>query len=105
MNTQCERVIPIIIEECRETIGVFISDQVKTWDGQYMAERIELNIGSDLQYIRVSGTLVDGLVGLMIYVVVGYLGEKVWGERKNICTQLTYGCLVFRLQSLTRILV
>ncbi|WP_180273694.1 DUF445 domain-containing protein [Iodobacter sp. BJB302] len=74
INTQCERAIPPIIEEYRETIGVFISDQVKTWDEQYMVERIELNIGTDLQFIRVSGTLVGGLVGLMIYVVAGWLG-------------------------------
>jgi uncharacterized membrane-anchored protein YjiN (DUF445 family) len=65
---------PLIIEKYCETIGIFISDQVKTWDEQYMVERIELNIGTDLQFIRVSGTLVGGFVGLIIYVVAGYLG-------------------------------
>ena len=74
INAQIENAAPPVIEEYRETIGVFISDQVKTWDEQYMVERIELNIGTDLQFIRVSGTLVGGMVGLIIYVAVGYLG-------------------------------
>lgn len=34
-----------------------------------MVERLELNIGTDLQFIRVNGTLVGGLVGLLIEVV------------------------------------
>jgi uncharacterized membrane-anchored protein YjiN (DUF445 family) len=73
INAQIENAAPPVIEEYRETIGIFISDQVKTWDEQYMVERIELNIGTDLQFIRVSGTLVGGMVGLIIYVVAGYL--------------------------------
>jgi uncharacterized membrane-anchored protein YjiN (DUF445 family) len=43
INTQYKRAAPPLIEECREKIGIVISDQVKTWDEQYMVERIELN--------------------------------------------------------------
>ncbi|MYM22548.1 DUF445 family protein [Duganella sp. FT135W] len=46
-----------------------ISDTVKAWDNKDMSRQIELNIGKDLQFIRVNGTLVGGMVGLLLYVV------------------------------------
>lgn len=44
-----------------------ISDTVKRWDDKDMSRQVELNIGKDLQYIRVNGTLVGGLIGLLLY--------------------------------------
>ncbi|MBP0590929.1 DUF445 family protein [Paraburkholderia sp. LEh10] len=44
-----------------------ISDTVKNWDSREMSEQIELNIGKDLQYIRINGTLVGGCIGLLLY--------------------------------------
>jgi uncharacterized membrane-anchored protein YjiN (DUF445 family) len=49
-----------------------ISDTVKAWDDKDMSRQIELNIGKDLQYIRVNGTLVGGMVGLLLYVVSAF---------------------------------
>ena len=46
-----------------------ISETVKTWDAQDTSYRVELAIGSDLQYIRINGTLVGGLVGLAIHSI------------------------------------
>lgn len=46
-----------------------ISDTVKNWDNQEMSEQIELNIGKDLQFIRVNGTIVGGCIGLILYIV------------------------------------
>jgi uncharacterized membrane-anchored protein YjiN (DUF445 family) len=54
-----------------------ISDTVKAWDGEDMSRQIELNIGKDLQFIRVNGTLVGGLIGLLLYAssqAMGTLG-------------------------------
>jgi uncharacterized membrane-anchored protein YjiN (DUF445 family) len=45
-----------------------ISDTVKAWDDQDMSRQIELNIGKDLQFIRVNGTLVGGMIGLGLYL-------------------------------------
>ncbi|MYM34817.1 DUF445 family protein [Duganella sp. FT94W] len=45
-----------------------ISDTVKAWDNQDMSRQIELNIGKDLQFIRVNGTLVGGMVGLLLFL-------------------------------------
>jgi uncharacterized membrane-anchored protein YjiN (DUF445 family) len=45
-----------------------ISDTVKNWDSREMSRQIELNIGKDLQYIRINGTIVGGFVGLLLYL-------------------------------------
>ena len=50
-------------------IGDLISSTVKSWDTDEVSKKLELEIGSDLQYIRINGTLVGGLVGLLIYAV------------------------------------
>ena len=73
INEQLAKAAPALIEEYREKIGQFIADQVKAWDDQYMVDRLELNIGPDLQFIRLNGTLVGGVVGLIIYVATGLL--------------------------------
>jgi uncharacterized membrane-anchored protein YjiN (DUF445 family) len=46
-----------------------IADTVKNWDSREMSEQIELNIGKDLQYIRINGTVVGGLIGVVLYLL------------------------------------
>jgi len=46
-----------------------VSDTVRSWDAKTVTGRLEQAVGRDLQYIRVNGTLVGGLVGLTIHVV------------------------------------
>ncbi len=46
-----------------------VSDTVRTWDAQKLTDRVELTVGQDLQYIRINGTVVGGLVGLVIHGV------------------------------------
>jgi uncharacterized membrane-anchored protein YjiN (DUF445 family) len=53
----------------KKVIGDLISSTVKSWDGKEVSEKLELEIGKDLQYIRINGTLVGGLIGLVIYAV------------------------------------
>ncbi|MCI9843262.1 DUF445 domain-containing protein [Flavobacterium pectinovorum] len=53
----------------KKVIGDLISSTVKSWDGKEVSEKLELEIGKDLQYIRINGTLVGGLIGLLIYGV------------------------------------
>lgn len=45
-----------------------ISDTVKHWDPVEMSRQIELNIGKDLQFIRINGTIVGGFIGLLLYL-------------------------------------
>ncbi len=51
----------------REAIGRFIAQIVSTWDADEVAQRVETQVGRDLQFIRINGALVGGLVGLFIY--------------------------------------
>ena len=52
----------------RAEIGAYIADVVAHWDATTLVNRVELQVGRDLQYIRINGTLVGGLVGLLIFV-------------------------------------
>jgi uncharacterized membrane-anchored protein YjiN (DUF445 family) len=53
----------------RTEIAEFIRKVVENWDTETLIERIELTVGRDLQFIRINGTLVGGLVGLIIFAV------------------------------------
>ena len=57
-----ERMATVLVERNREKVGRFIADQVGAWDDKHMVEQVELNIGKDLQFIRINGTLVGGSV-------------------------------------------
>ncbi|UOO81316.1 DUF445 domain-containing protein [Uruburuella testudinis] len=57
----------------KDRAALFVSDKVKAWDSREMVDKLELSVGRDLQFIRINGTLVGGLVGLVIYVVSGWL--------------------------------
>ena len=46
-----------------------VSDTVRTWDARTVTARLEAAVGRDLQYIRINGTLVGGLVGVVIHVL------------------------------------
>ena len=46
-----------------------ITHTVERWDGKEAARRIELQVGRDLQFIRINGTIVGGLVGVLIHTV------------------------------------
>jgi uncharacterized membrane-anchored protein YjiN (DUF445 family) len=52
----------------RFEIGAYIERVVHDWDTATLVNRLELQVGKDLQYIRINGTLVGGLVGLLIFV-------------------------------------
>ena len=53
--------------------GELISSTVGNWQGKELSEKLELEVGKDLQFIRVNGTLVGGLVGLIIYTIAHFI--------------------------------
>jgi len=57
----------------RTEIAAFIRKVVENWDTATLSTRIELQVGPDLQYIRINGTLVGGLVGLAIFTLAQWL--------------------------------
>ncbi|HTL95107.1 MAG TPA: DUF445 domain-containing protein [Gemmatimonadaceae bacterium] len=58
-----------VVEQYRHEVGELIAHTVAAWDPDATSRRIELAIGRDLQFIRINGTLVGGLAGLVIYAV------------------------------------
>ncbi len=46
-----------------------ISDTIKSWDDRQLSAQIEQNIGRDLQFIRINGTLVGGVLGLLLFLL------------------------------------
>jgi uncharacterized membrane-anchored protein YjiN (DUF445 family) len=74
MRTQISQWLESALIYCvthyREAMGQVISDTVRAWDGEATAQRVELQVGRDLQFIRINGTLVGGLAGLAIYTIV-----------------------------------
>lgn len=58
-----------VVERYRQEIGDLIAQTVAGWDPEATSRRFELAVGRDLQFVRINGTLVGGLVGLTIYVI------------------------------------
>jgi len=58
-----------VVERYRHEIGDLIAQTVAGWDPEATSRRFELAVGRDLQFVRINGTLVGGLVGLAIYTV------------------------------------
>jgi uncharacterized membrane-anchored protein YjiN (DUF445 family) len=63
-----------VVEQHRGEVGQLIAQTVSSWDPEETSRRIELLVGRDLQFIRINGTLVGGLVGLLIYTVTRLAG-------------------------------
>ncbi|WP_296252931.1 DUF445 family protein [uncultured Stenotrophomonas sp.] len=57
----------------RSGVTSHIAQTVKAWDEKKLVEQLELSVGRDLQYIRYNGTLVGGLIGLLLHALTGWL--------------------------------
>ena len=62
-----------LVERYQRDIADLITHTVQNWDADVTTRRIELAIGRDLQYIRINGTLVGALAGLLIYTISRFL--------------------------------
>jgi uncharacterized membrane-anchored protein YjiN (DUF445 family) len=69
MDRWIERIVVYASQEYRHQFGQLIAHTVSRWDAEATAKKIELQIGRDLQFIRINGTVVGGLAGLVIYTV------------------------------------
>ncbi len=58
-----------VLERHRHEVGTLIAETVRQWDPEVAADRLELAVGRDLQFIRLNGTLVGGMAGLIIYTI------------------------------------
>jgi uncharacterized membrane-anchored protein YjiN (DUF445 family) len=58
-----------VVERYGAELTTVITTTIERWDGREAARRIELHVGRDLQFIRINGTIVGGLVGVLIHTV------------------------------------
>ncbi len=63
------QVVEHLVRSYRHDLARVVSDTVQRWDAREAAEKIELQVGKDLQFIRINGTVVGSLAGLVIYTV------------------------------------
>ena len=63
-----------VVTTYRAEITSLITETVAGWDAEHTTKKIEANIGRDLQFIRINGTVVGSLAGLLIYTVSRALG-------------------------------
>jgi len=73
VNEQILLQVPRLLDRFRPKLGVFIASKMKEWKEHEVVEKLELNIGRDLQFIRLNGTLVGGCVGLAIHALTVWL--------------------------------
>ena len=69
LNAAIESILIDYITPWRLGIGRFIAEQVAGWNGRQVAEIIELQVGKDLQYVRVNGTLVGAIIGILLFLL------------------------------------
>jgi uncharacterized membrane-anchored protein YjiN (DUF445 family) len=62
-----------LVEEYGVEITTIITDTIERWDAEEASRRIELHVGRDLQFIRINGTVVGSLAGLIIYSIAQLL--------------------------------
>jgi uncharacterized membrane-anchored protein YjiN (DUF445 family) len=63
-----------LVTSYRDEVATVISETIQRWDGQEASRRIELLAGRDLQFIRINGTVVGGLVGVLIHTLTVLAG-------------------------------
>ncbi len=68
-----ESVARYLVNQSQGEVADLIATTVARWDAHQTGERIELQVGRDLQFIRINGTVVGGLVGLLIHAVAQVL--------------------------------
>ena len=62
-----------LVTEYGSEATTIITDTIQRWDAQEASRRIELHVGRDLQFIRINGTVVGALAGLVIYTIAQIL--------------------------------
>ncbi|PUA29182.1 MAG: hypothetical protein B0W54_00825 [Cellvibrio sp. 79] len=69
LNQHMEDAAKKMAPDFAQFLTTHIRDTVKSWDSKEMSRQIELNIGKDLQYIRINGTIVGGSIGCLLYLI------------------------------------
>jgi uncharacterized membrane-anchored protein YjiN (DUF445 family) len=74
INRSARQIVMNTVMPHRDEIGIYVSDVVGRWDDTTLVNRLELTVGRDLQFIRINGTVVGGIVGLILFTLTRALG-------------------------------
>jgi uncharacterized membrane-anchored protein YjiN (DUF445 family) len=69
LNDWMQNVVVEGVQSHQHKVGTMIAETIRDWDTETVSRRIEQQVGEDLQYIRINGTVIGGLVGLAIYTL------------------------------------
>jgi len=69
LDTMAADLAVFAVDRYGAELTAVITHTIERWDGKQAAERIELHVGRDLQFIRINGTIVGGLVGVLIHTI------------------------------------
>ena len=69
VNAALERLVVDYIAPWREQISDFISDVVAGWDAKTVSNLIELEVGRELQFVRINGTVIGALIGTALFLL------------------------------------
>ncbi|MFV0533063.1 MAG: DUF445 domain-containing protein [Cumulibacter sp.] len=74
VNGWIERAVLYVVEQYKDDIADLISGTVARWDTKETSRKIETLVGRDLQFIRINGTVIGALAGLLIYTFAQLIG-------------------------------
>ncbi len=69
LNTWLRETMLAVIDAQRHSIARLISDTVRHWDADTVTQKIELEVGRDLQFVRINGTVIGAIVGLVLHTL------------------------------------
>jgi len=58
-----------VVTTYRNEITALITDTIEAWDAEETSRKVEIQVGRDLQFIRINGTVVGALVGILIHAI------------------------------------
>lgn len=72
LNQAVSRALAALVPELRGRIDALVQRVAGGWSGEELANRIELSVGRDLQWVRINGTVVGALVGALLWLVLTF---------------------------------
>ena len=67
LNARLRSLLVQLAERHGEDVARLVSETIRRWDSQTIVDKLETNVGRDLQFIRLNGTIIGGLVGLVLH--------------------------------------
>jgi uncharacterized membrane-anchored protein YjiN (DUF445 family) len=74
VNARLARALAAALSGTRLRLSTLVEDVVRAWDSQFLTDKLELEVGRDLQFIRINGMAVGGLAGVVLHPLLALAG-------------------------------